>query len=218
MMVAERSQRYERPNPEINRSSPSFNLHFDTPTQFFVLKVLGIIEIFNLAHAVSKPTRTQGQIVDWVVYRVGDCLFTSLTVDHVFSSDHFCVLRTLDLAKPITLHAYKDVRSLASLDMEVFKTTYALTFCLNPPLPSCSHSPQLAGQLCPTNSSPCLQLCPFSLVYHSGSDLLEAKHKRRRAEQKWQITRLTVHCHIFYSSQLFSFSIVQCFLKPLDTT
>lgn len=63
-----------------------------------MLKVLDIIGIVDLAQVVLEPTHTRGHIVDWVIYKEGNCLLKLSAIEHVLSWDHLYVLSTLEFA------------------------------------------------------------------------------------------------------------------------
>ena len=74
-----------------------FNFHFNKPTVGYVPEVLEILDTFQLQQSVNQITNKQGNIVDWVVYRDGDHLLQSTTVDNNLASDHYAVKCVLNI-------------------------------------------------------------------------------------------------------------------------
>ena len=188
-----------------------FNVHFDVPSHALTSKVLDIINLFSLSQSVSEPTHVCGHIVDWVVYREGDCLLRSTTVEPTLSSDHVCVKCELHLIKPPTTRVYREVRKLASLDMEAFKNDLSADLPLQPS----------AEQLCRVlqavldRHAPLIRRLvsdrPPSPWYNAvGPELRDAKRERRRAEEQWRATHLTVHREIFQAARNYVTFIVDC--------
>ena len=60
-------------------------------------KILDLLKIFNLAQSVNLPTHTHGHILHWIVYRSDDKILVSSFVSNELTSDHFTLLRRLDV-------------------------------------------------------------------------------------------------------------------------
>lgn len=133
------------------------------------------------------------------------------TVEPTLSSDHFCVRCGLHLAKPPSHRGHKEVRRLASIDIEAFKNDLLADLPLHPS----------AEQLCRVLRSKLDEHAPLTrrLVsdrppspwYNAvGPELQDAKRERRRAEEQWRVSHLTVHREVFQAARNHVILIVDC--------
>ncbi|XP_070212567.1 uncharacterized protein [Littorina saxatilis] len=179
-----------------------FNYHFDTPSHFYTSKVLDVLNMFDLCQSVSEPTHVRGHIVDWVVFREEDGLVKSTSVEPSLSSDHYCVTCTLDFAKPPSPRVYREVRRLASMDVEAFKADFLADL---PSLPSAEQLFRVLRAILDTHAPSTRRLVsnrPPSPWYSGvGPELQDAKRERRGAERQWRATGLTVHRQVFQAAR-----------------
>ena len=175
-----------------------FNFHFDNPTQLYTAKILDIICSFDLCQSVSEPTHARGHIVDWVVYREEDALLKSTTVDHNLSSDHYCVLCSLNLTKPPVPRTCRQVRRLTSMDTTAFKASLVADMPSDPTADELFRVLRCTLDVHAPVRRRLVSDRPHSPWYNSvGPELLEAKRERRKAEKQWRTTGLTIHRQIF---------------------
>ena len=79
------------------------------------------MESFNLVQSVDQPTHFSGHILDLVITRKSESIIECHpSIDYLFS-DHFSVLCTLNLDKPVLSVKEVSYRKIYSVDMESFR-------------------------------------------------------------------------------------------------
>ena len=77
-----------------------FNFHVDQAADPDARKFLGFLESFNLKQHVSQPTHQKGHTLDLVITKDNGNIIKIIGTDHSVTSDHSCVLFTLNFPKP----------------------------------------------------------------------------------------------------------------------
>ena len=140
--------------------------------------------------------------VTWSLFEMFRILLKSVSVSHVLSSHHFCVLFDLMTHPPTPSPVFTSVRCLRTIDKDGLRAE--LQNALSPSLTADqldvvlraalnAHAPSLRRRVRPSKSAPWYPtIC---------DELRDAKCERRRAERKWLQTGLTVHKQIFNSAK-----------------
>lgn len=187
------------------------NFHYDEPNRSNTSKMINILETFDLVQAIKESTHNRGHIIDWIIHRSQDSYIKSTSVKQELSSDHFCVLSTLDIEPPLAPKLYKDVRKLRSMDRDAFRQdlrvispdTCPTIETLNAQLGAVldRHAPVTRKEVKPNRSDP--------WYAEVKDELREAKRQRRVAERKWLQTGLTVFKEIFAKTKRHVTHVIQ---------
>ncbi|XP_070207942.1 uncharacterized protein [Littorina saxatilis] len=163
---------------------------------------------------VQEPTYYRsGHIIDWAVYREDDLLVNSCAVNHMISSDHAAVLCTLNVARPQRQPVYRTVRDVKAIDRDAFKAD--ITAMLQELSPDVTAQQLEDGlrRLLDKHASATERRVPSGRTspWYSAisGQLRQAKRDRRRAERRWQKSKLTVDEKIFWTAKEAVVELVQ---------
>ena len=184
-------------------------MHFDCPYEPLTKMTLDILATFNLTQSVLAPTHTKGHIIDWLVHRSDDKLVQSTTVSTTISTDHFCVMASLNVAVPRPRPVVISSRNIRAIDRTVFKDDLRqrLAGLLSPSAADLhsalrdildAHAPATQRKV----SSHKLSAPWFS------TEIRAAKQQRRQAERQWVKSGLTVHKQLFNKAKKYVTKIV----------
>lgn len=190
------------------------NVHFNSPEEHFPKQVIRVISMFGFNQIVNEKTQKRGNTLDWVVVRDEERALRSCTVTDSLSSDHFCIICIFDVSILKPDPVFKIIRNIRDIDRSSFN--HDLTAEL-----SASPSPSFgdAKQFCASLRNVLDKHAPESrrrVIERPSSDwfplvaeeLLEAKRVRRREEDRWRATGLTVFHEIYTKAKHAVSSIV----------
>ena len=179
------------------------NFHYDKPNQNNTRRMINLLDTFDLVQSVKEPTHNRGHIIDWVVHRSEDTIIKSTTVEQELSSDHYCVVCSLDIKLPSVPEVHRVTRSLRSIDMDAFKQDLsAVTPVCCPTVEELNsrldkileeHAPASSKRVKSARSDPW-----YGTVKE---ELRDAKSHRRRAERQWLKTGLNVFKDIYITAK-----------------
>ncbi|ELT87879.1 hypothetical protein CAPTEDRAFT_196306 [Capitella teleta] len=107
-----------------------FNIHMDDATDFFASHMRSTCESFGLPQHAKGSTHQNGHTLDLILTRFSQLHCGFLGTDHSVSSDHACILCTLDLPRPKKVVKEIHFRKIKAIDKN------ALSSRLEAPLPS----------------------------------------------------------------------------------
>ena len=179
-----------------------FNLHYNKPNDFYVSKLISLLDDHNLSQQVNKPTQRCGNILDWTVVRSQDSLLQFDSVKEFPTiSDHYGVFSSLHLQPPAPFTQQVASRNLRGIQLDTFSNqirSFALSVEDGDAETLVAEYDQYLGQLLDQHAP---------LVSRRVRDrpsapwlteaVREARRKQRRAERKWRKTRLTIHKQLY---------------------
>ena len=179
-----------------------FNVHVDVVNDRDAVKILNLLDTYNLQQHVREPTHTCNHTLDLLISREDDDLVSCLNIQHGLPSDHFAIKCLLNICRPGPCTKQTSTRGLHNINIDDICTDIHSSLSLMPLAMDLDHLVSeynniLAGAL--DSHAPLLHrtviLRPHAPWY---SDTLRAaKRERRRLERKWLQTRLTVHKEIY---------------------
>ena len=173
-----------------------FNIHMNKPTNPNTIKLLTVLETFNMTQHVTKSTHKDGNILDLIITRkpfpVSDCV-----VDE-YISDHAAVLCSIQIPSSRLTHRKIQYRNTRKIDIASFKIGIKQTIqakSQNKPLGSLpidilvdmydsieqvleKHAPIMEKTVTERKPTP-----------WSNKDIKVSKIEKRQAERRWRRTR-----------------------------
>jgi len=175
-----------------------FNVHMDLTSDHEAVQLSSLLESFGMAQHVSGPTHKEGHTLDLVVTRVDDDLLQNCQTGS-FISDHNAVNFSLRSGKHHTDQKKITYRKIKAIDIQKFSQDLQNSCLLSQPPPENVddlvkrynsvlrdlldlHAPEKSCSVASRTTQPWVT-----------DTLLEAKRNRRRSENLWRKTGLTVH-------------------------
>ena len=183
-----------------------FNIHYESSENPNAQRFHDLVEWMNLQQHVNDPTHDRGHILDLVITRDGEEVISDLSVCPFYLSDHSVITFKLDMGKPLPIKKKIRIRKVKDIDVEEFiKDLEHSILIQNPPsalddLVECYNSSLtlVLDKHAPIREKEVI-LRPNAPWYTES--ILQAKHEKRRAERKWQKTRLEVDKQILKNKQ-----------------
>lgn len=184
-----------------------FNAHVDNPENPGGTELLELLDSMALQQHVSGATHVGGHTLDLIISRECDDTIRpgSVTISDMVS-DHSSVHCVLDLEPPLPVKRICKYRRLAAIDRAAFREDLrALPLLVDPEKDIsalvdqyCHDLTAAADKHAPEKSR---VLCVRPHVPWYTEEIAEAKRKRRRYEQLWRESQLTVHRQMFTSQR-----------------
>jgi exonuclease III len=192
-----------------------FNFHVDDGSNHDALLFTNLLESLGLDQHVDEETHQKGHTLDLVISRKTDELIENVKVHDMTVSDHYWVHCSLRGPKPSTVRKEISFRKLKSICVEQFETDIlASSLSHIDPQDSIENAvniyneglSHLLDQHAPVTTK-VVTLHPNSPWYTPDVDV--AKKDRRKAEQVWRKSKLTVHREIFIEKRKKVNSLIQ---------
>ena len=183
-----------------------FNLHMDNVSDKKSVEFKELVEPYGLKQFVDQPTHRRNHILDLIFTRDGDNLILDLTVKNNFISDHFWIICSLMVARPIQLPKIVKFRKIKEIDPDLFKADILSSKIGNPTSDDLSqltsdYSTVLTSILdkhAPEKEKKVI-LRPNAPWY---TDKIKSEKRDCRAkERKWRTSKLTIDEEIFRKQQ-----------------
>jgi len=79
-----------------------FNIHLDTPTDYYTSQFLALLSSFNLTQCVNFPTHNKN--LDLLITSSDSSLSPSFSMTYCTPSDHFAIFNTLSVGRSYSSH------------------------------------------------------------------------------------------------------------------
>ena len=99
----------------------NLNFHLDDNLNVPANKFKALLESLNLIQHVSGPTHRDGHSLD-VIITHEDLKISDITTPHTISPDHFTILFSVDIPRPVALRKEIQFRKFKGIDMDKFKS------------------------------------------------------------------------------------------------
>ena len=184
-----------------------FNFHFDDVTKSEPLR--NLLDAFNLLQHVTSPTHKHEHTLDLVISSDSDILVSSVVVYPDLISDHHCIALTLNILKPSTETSVTAKRNFRNMDAAAFCDDIKSTCSIICALVDDQHVDDLI-----LTYNTCLSDCldkhaPWRNVRKKsnsprpwyGTEVDEARRKRRSCKNVWRRTQLEIYRQIYIKAR-----------------
>ena len=178
-----------------------FNFHWDNEQCNDTKTMKAMLASYNLTQHIHDPTHKHGHTLDWIISRDDDNIIENSSVSSRLS-DHHAILFQLNVKKPPLPRKMVTFRSYRNVDTDKFQSDIQSSDLLQNPATTLDQLCELYDKtLSDINDKHAplktknMTIRPFTPWYTN--EINEAKKLRRKYEEKWRQTKLTVHEEIY---------------------
>ena len=179
-----------------------FNFHFEMENNADAMKLRELLYSMDIDQHVHGPTQIRGHTLDLVLTRSSEAIVQNLHVHPAVISDHSPITFSLLTKRPSPERKLISFRKLKKIDMVKFKEDIKNSPIVQAPVDS--NVDDLVKQYNDTLTNILDQHAPLVTKHMRdkseapwyNEQVLEAKRLKRRAERKYNKTKLTVHLEI----------------------
>jgi exonuclease III len=181
-----------------------FNFHLEDSSNSDARKFNDLLISLNLTQHVTEPTHTHGHLLDLVLSRSSDSIISDLHVHGAPLSDHSPVSFSLPFHQSSTTEKTVHFRKLKEIDIEDFKSDIEKSSLYTNPAAEITdlvRQYNVILQEVLDRHAPLLEKKVRKRRHTEwyNEDIMLAKRARRRAENKWRKTKLSVHRDMYKS-------------------
>lgn len=179
-----------------------FNFHVDSPSKPDVIKLMDLMESYNMTQHVKSSTHHLGHMLDLIITRDGEQSAENISVKHGLQSDHYPVHFTLPCGKPPPQSRSISYRKYHQINGEAFQSDILQSALVSSSQHSASSLTALYNEVIEKILNKHAPVRTVTVVDRPrppwyNNDILCAKQERRAAERRWHSTGLHVHQDIF---------------------
>ena len=186
--------------------SGDFNIHIEDKNHVQAVRFLDLLDCFGLTQHVDVPTHTSNHVLDLIITRSETMRPSSPPSIHTLLSDHFAVFGYFTVAKRPYETKQLSLRKLTDIDSALFRQDISNLQCISdPPSDIDELVDQFDSQLRSVldkhapKTTKTVKVRPKNAWIDS--DIIKAKHEKRRTERKWLKSRSASDKHLFQSAR-----------------
>ena len=180
-----------------------FNIDFLDSSDYEYNKFINILNTFDFTQHVNMPTHNSGHLLDYVITRRDNNLFSNIIVSD-FISDHRVLHASLTCQRPHPARKQIQVRALRRIDDVALNGDLAGieidTECGDVNTVAIQYDDCMRKLLDKHAPLKTIQVVERPMNDWINDDILTLKIKRRRNESLWRRTRLTIHYDLYKES------------------
>jgi hypothetical protein len=174
------------------------NIHLDDPADPGTKRFTEILSNLGFSLLVKEPTHEQGHTLDVIIARETSSIVRNICIEDPALSDHFLLQFILDRKPPPTTKVLVNRRKIRNMNLESF--SQSVREALMEPLAQGNeistvplYNKVITDSLDKHAPMKTITLKPGGEKKWYDDEVHEARRKRRRAERKFEKTKLTVH-------------------------
>lgn len=180
-----------------------FNIHVDQANVNPATDFLRLLESWNLVQHVNIPTHRKGHILDLVISRSSDATVAIMGTDECVSSDHACVLFSMQVQKPVKTRKTIRIRKLKDINPATFAADIRCSsmndasFSLDARTP-CNHYHDVLTHLLSIHApEKTITITTKPNAPWFNFEIRQARRLCRKLERQWRASHLHVHRELF---------------------
>jgi hypothetical protein len=178
-----------------------FNFHWECAQNSDIVQINDLLVSSGMTQHVTGPTHISGHTLDWLITRQADNVIKSVSVSSLLT-DHNVVHCVINLSKPPLPKQTISYRRYKAIDPDKFQSDLEKSDLITSPATSVEELTDqynatltaLIDQHAPQKTRS-VTLRPITPWY--SEEIHQAKKIRRRREQTWRKTKLTIHRDLY---------------------
>ena len=181
------------------------NIHWNDQSNSERKKLSDLLDMYNLCQHIDKPTHSKGHTIDLVITRSNESIVTEAEVGSLIS-DHHTLLCKIQIAKPpptelvINYHKLKSIK-FPKFNEDIVSSSLRTVNCNGPDTLVSNYNKVLKSLLDDHAPLKCKKVAQRPLIKWMNEEILAAKRLRRKYENMWRNSLLTVHKDLYVTQK-----------------